>query len=97
MFLLSARNEYEIESELENLLDRYGDLLGKANTSAMAFSVNESLKTMKDLHSEVIGKCEVLKSGYTLYDTAYFLNQPTTASFELISEAIALQKSQVAA
>lgn len=97
MLLLSARNEYVFESELNGLLDRYGEMLGNMNPAAIVFTVTETLFTLKKMHSKVIGECEVLKSGYTIYDTAYFLNQPSTASIELISEAVALQKSQVAA
>ena len=50
MFLLSARNEYDFESELNGLLNRYGEMLGNMNPAAIVFTVTETLFTLKKMH-----------------------------------------------
>jgi hypothetical protein len=82
---------------MAKLLETFGENLGTRNQAAIDFSVNTSFATIQRMTKKIYDQCDTLKNGYSLYHTSEFLDQSDTASIELISEAVALQKSQIAA
>jgi len=81
---------------MAKLLETFGENLGTRNQAAMDFSFNTSFATIQRMTKKIYDQCDTLKNEYSLYFTSEFLDQSDTASIELISEAFALQKSQIA-
>jgi len=93
-FLHSAKANVYSERDVSVLMDTHGASVFEGRSGAVKFMIDKSVGTLIYLHENVSSRCDVLKSAYTVFNTALFAF--SAPSIEQISMEVALSNSDVA-
>jgi hypothetical protein len=95
-FLESSKGSFDEEHLTTNLINENESCLLTMSEIRALKIVNQAIKPLDLLTDHLISESDSVKSSFSVHNTSKYLCKEDTASIELIAEAVALEKSQIA-